>query len=319
MASYVQGGWYDNPATGKNQQWWNGAFLPVGTTNNSPGVSGGNGSGGSGATLYGGTPVSAIQGPAVQPFGWSAAQWNQAQQDALTKLTPYYQQLLALNNGDVNRAKTALEADYATGVRFNTADFQNQMSQENLTEADEQKSMLDDLNSRGILFQETAPGQQPNTPTASGTVAPTPTVGVVSDFSGMQPTATQQTMDTSGIVKQPNYITNPGASGGESYSSAATNQYFDPLLDKQQQRRNAIQRAIQKTTETATNDFVQNIGDQNSQQTEKALDLGNQEDQQAMQMAQDEYQHQADVAQGSQTGVVQPYLDTNSSTNVTGG
>lgn len=45
--NYQQGGWYDNPATGQNQQYWNGSFLPKGMTNNSPGIAGGNGSGGS--------------------------------------------------------------------------------------------------------------------------------------------------------------------------------------------------------------------------------------------------------------------------------
>lgn len=313
MASYQQGGWYNNPANGnQNQQWWNGAFLPVGTNNNSSGASSG---GSSGATLYGGTPVSAIQGPAVQPFGWSTAQWTQAQNDAMAKLAPYYNQLLALNNGDVARAKQALEADYATGVRYNTGDYAGQMNQENITEGQEMRSALDDANSRGILFQETAPGQQPNQPRAGGTDNATPTVGVVNDFTGMQPTATQQTMDTSQINTKPASMSKPA----ESYSSLATNSVFDPLLDSQQQRRNAIQRAVQKTTSNATNQFVSNIGTQNSQGTQKALALGDEENTKATTMAQDAYQHAADVASGANNGAIQPYLDTNANTNVTGG
>lgn len=313
MASYQNGGWYVHPGSnGKSQQYWNGQWYDTPQQNGG----GGNNNSGGGATLYGGTPLSAIQGPAVKPFGWSTDQWNKAQQDALAKLTPYYKQLLDLNNGDVNRAKTALEADYATGVRFNTADYQNQMSQENIQEGDEMRQTLDDLNSRGVLFQETAPGQQPNQPRAQGQEGSTPTTGTVTDYSGMQPTATQTPMDSSQIAGSPAQMSNPAP--GKSYSGLATTDYFDPLLDKQQQRRNAIKNAIQKTTSTASNDFVQNLGDQNSQQTEKQLSLGEQESQQAMQMAQDQYQHEADVAQGANTGSVQPFLDT-SSANVVGG
>ena len=295
MASYLDGGWYNNPATGQNQRWMNGGFLPVGQTD-------------PGSSNSSDIPTSSqSSAAAIQPFGWNADQWNKAQQDAIAKLTPYYKQLLDLNNGDVNRAKTALENDYTSGVRFHTADYGNQMSQENVQEGYEMRQTLDSMNKRGLLFQETAPGQQPNAPKASGTEGTTPTVGVVSNYSGMQPTATQQTMDTGGVVGNPAGVTTPQS--GMTYSSEATNNYLDPLLNKQQQRRNAIQNAVQKQTSTASNDYVQSIGDQNSLQTQYALQQGEKKSQQATQMANDQYQHESDVAKGANTGASQPYLN----------
>ncbi|MDQ3232676.1 MAG: hypothetical protein M3Q07_12730, partial [Pseudobdellovibrionaceae bacterium] len=46
--NYQNGGWYDNPSTGKNQRFMNGGFLPVGQTDPSPSNNGGVSSSGGG-------------------------------------------------------------------------------------------------------------------------------------------------------------------------------------------------------------------------------------------------------------------------------
>ena len=101
------GGWYDNPATGKNERYW------------------GNGIWTSGSEPSFGTDVNDIAklaptAPAVPAFEWDR---NQAEQDALTKLTPYYDELLAQANGDVELAKQRLLEDYQTGTRQDQEDF----------------------------------------------------------------------------------------------------------------------------------------------------------------------------------------------------
>ncbi len=280
----------------QRQALWDAA----GHTGQAPVGYGGESGGGSGGSL------GAFQGPSVQPFTFD---WTAAQNAAMAKLAPYYKQLLDLSNGDINRAKQALEADYASGARFRSGEYGGQMTQENLSEADEKNSTLNDLNSRGVLFQETAPGQQAPTSNAGGQEGVTPTT---TDLTGKT-----TNINTSGVGGTP---ANFNQNGGENYSSFATGQYFDPLLDKQQQRRNAIQRAIQRQSDTADTTYGKDIGDTNSQQTQKALSLGEQQSQQAQGIAANDYNSAYAKYQGAVVnGSLNPYLDTSNNSSNTGG
>lgn len=136
MASYAQGGWYDNPATGKNQQYWNGAFLPVGTTNNSASVKSPQ------STAPAVDPAVAMQQEITKEYNAQNADYTSALaaynkanpfnfDDMLAKetvqagknISPYYQQQLDTYMKGVNylkgntiqdnqRALTKLQADY---------------------------------------------------------------------------------------------------------------------------------------------------------------------------------------------------------------
>lgn len=49
--------------------------------------------------------------------------WTKARSDALTQLTPYYEQKLKEAGGDVERAKRLIEEDYMKGVRYSSEDY----------------------------------------------------------------------------------------------------------------------------------------------------------------------------------------------------
>ena len=105
------GGWYDNPETGRNQRWWG---EGVWTDGEEPGSGGGGGDSG------GGTSYQEYQRPEVPAFEFN---WDQAEKDALTELTPYYERLLEEANGDMDLAKARLLEDYETGNRYREENF----------------------------------------------------------------------------------------------------------------------------------------------------------------------------------------------------
>lgn len=100
------GGWYDNPSTGTNQRYWGAGIWTDGDKPNfasaeevaklSPGM------------------------PSIPKFDFD---WEQAEIDALEKLRPYYEELIAESNGDFELAKSRLIEDYDTGVRQNREDW----------------------------------------------------------------------------------------------------------------------------------------------------------------------------------------------------
>lgn len=93
------GGWYDNPATGTNQRWWNGTW-----TNGAEPSSGGSSGGGGGSM-----PSFSFdyEGEAKKAYG---------------ELGAYYNRVLQWAEGDMNKALARLTQDYETGVRIKKED-----------------------------------------------------------------------------------------------------------------------------------------------------------------------------------------------------
>ncbi|MGH2612139.1 MAG: hypothetical protein ACRDFB_03710 [Rhabdochlamydiaceae bacterium] len=129
------GGWYDNPATGKNQQWNGSSFLPVGQTMNGP-LSNGSSSSGGGQS----DPVSAVQDmiskyQAAQdaynakasdyyknnPFNYDDMLAN-AQKQATTTLSPYYNELMDNFKAGINETRTQSLATQNAALKYLQAD-----------------------------------------------------------------------------------------------------------------------------------------------------------------------------------------------------
>jgi len=104
------GGWYDNPATGRNQRYWGNGIW---TDGDEPSFGG--------ESMVREIADLAPTMPAIPPFEYD---YIQAERDALEKLAPYYEELLAEADFDFERAKERLIEDYDTGVRQSRDDFQ---------------------------------------------------------------------------------------------------------------------------------------------------------------------------------------------------
>ena len=149
MASYQNGGWYNNPATGQNQEWSNGSFLPAGQT-----INGLLSTGSTSSAATNSDPMSAVSDMMSQ-YNSALASYNSkasdyyknnpfnyddmlkaANTEATNALSPYYTQLL--NNfmagvnftrqtslQDENRAVTQLQADSDAYTGQAKANLQN--------------------------------------------------------------------------------------------------------------------------------------------------------------------------------------------------
>ena len=96
--------------------------------------------------------------------------WTKARQDAITQLTPYYEQKLSDAKGDVELAKRYIEEDYQRGIRYSQENVTkgNQYADEDLAVqlkalgldvTDETRNTLGALNQRGVLIGEMDPNQ----------------------------------------------------------------------------------------------------------------------------------------------------------------
>lgn len=77
--------------------------------------------------------------------------WDQAEKDALEKLRPYYEEVLAEANYDINKATTIIEEDYARGSRYNAEDLATGQAGFAMVEPREQNELMTGLNKRGVL------------------------------------------------------------------------------------------------------------------------------------------------------------------------
>lgn len=91
--------------------------------------------------------------------------WEKARTDALTQLTPYYEQKLKEAGGDIERAKRLIEEDYQRGLRISKEDLTttNKQAEEDLTTqlkalgletAEETRDLSGTLNARGVYTGE---------------------------------------------------------------------------------------------------------------------------------------------------------------------
>lgn len=152
-----------NPAQEKQyQQLLREAGIPF-TVQDGKTIVSGYGAGGNEAMNYLGTSVapggvagggggtSGGGGGAYPEFSFD---WAAAENEALTKLEPYYKAKLDEAQGDVNRAKRLLEEDYQRGKRYREEDLQTQTAEEKLRQTEETRNLIGELNRRGVLFGE---------------------------------------------------------------------------------------------------------------------------------------------------------------------
>lgn len=108
------------------------------------------------SALGGGGAVGATGGQVAGSFGFN---WEQAEKDALEKLRPYYEEVLAEANYDINLATQRLQDDYDRGVRYNAEDLAVAQEGWNMMEPRERNELLTSLNRRGVL-QSTIRGEE---------------------------------------------------------------------------------------------------------------------------------------------------------------
>ena len=142
-----------------------GADAPANILNDYVGKAGGNGTafyervakGDFGAEIFG---VDSYGNPKAPTFKFD---WEKSRQDALTQLTPYYEQKLKEAGGDVGRAKRLIEEDYTRGVRYSKEDLTRTTMQGEedaatafktlgLDVAEENRNLRGSLNQKGILL-----------------------------------------------------------------------------------------------------------------------------------------------------------------------
>lgn len=164
------GGWYNNPATGRNQRWWG----DYGWTDGSDPTQGGGG----GASTQSTDPVSdfadvfgKLVGSPIELPPITTRSWEEYETQSLEELKPYYERILKEEGGDVERAKSRIEQDYKRGIRINredyeaqkagygaamkpgesAADYYNRTKNVYGTDPQEGVALLGNLNKRGIL------------------------------------------------------------------------------------------------------------------------------------------------------------------------
>jgi len=105
--------------------------------------------------------------------------WEQARSDAMTQLTPYYEQKLKEAGGDVERAKRLIEEDYKVGKRIASEDYATTVQQAeedtataqqtfNLDKAEELRDVTGKLNQRGVLTGQIPLGSTQSAAPVSG-------------------------------------------------------------------------------------------------------------------------------------------------------
>ena len=100
----------------------------------------------------GGTPGSSSSSSAGPQGTFTGAERIQAEKDALEKLKPYYEEVLAEARGDVARAKQIIEEDYTLGRRYREEDLTTQTRGAQMEEPRETEALLSGFNRRGLLY-----------------------------------------------------------------------------------------------------------------------------------------------------------------------
>ncbi len=84
--------------------------------------------------------------------------YDQAEKEARAKLEPYYKQKLDEANGDVARAKQLIEQDYERGLRTAREDTAVALNTDTQNVKEENLTLGDSLNKRGVMFSEAPAG-----------------------------------------------------------------------------------------------------------------------------------------------------------------
>lgn len=112
------------------------------------------------AGTAGGNTTRAVGGSSGVTIPAFSFDWSAADKEALEKLTPYYEGLLAQAQGDIDLAKQRLEQDYQTGIRQRAEDQTSQTAEDKRAALEETRNALTNLNTRGVLIGEKTPGDQ---------------------------------------------------------------------------------------------------------------------------------------------------------------
>lgn len=153
--------------------------------------------------------------------------WDEAENAAFEKLKPYYEKKLAEANGDVELAKKRIEEDYTTGERYRSEDL----------------GILTTINQRtkDRLAQD------------YGTVVNRANEDIATSRESDALTAQQETRDTQSDLNRRGVLfgTIRGNESSAPTSEFAQTQVLDPLTKRQQLRKMALERAYNRQLETA--------------------------------------------------------------------
>lgn len=158
-----------------------------------------------------GAPVAERQGGSYMGYPSFNFDWSAAEREAIEKLKPYYEKKLEEAQGDMDRAKQLLEEDYQTGVRRTDEDL-----------ARTQRVLGEDKTAQ---------------------------------LAGDTLTKDEELRDIKGALNQKGVLMGQAPSwqsgGMAPYSDYAQTWFLNPLDERQQLRRQAIERAIDRQAEIA--------------------------------------------------------------------
>lgn len=224
-ASKQYGGWYWRPELGKAMRWFNGTW----TDGEEPG---GNPTASDIASL---APTMG----AVPEFNFD---WTKSEAEALEKLTPYYEEIIAEAKGDMDLAIKRLTEDYDTGVRYANENWKV------LTDKVQQDYFLADRMRQENLLTNT--GRTMEDMYREKRIAEEDAATQTKEAARLEPqerAATNETLNKRGVLE----------------SSIATNENTD-LSARQAARREAINTALARKQEVSNLNAARGTSDLNT-------------------------------------------------------
>lgn len=175
------------------------------------------------------------------------------QNKVYNQLKPYYMQLLTEANGDYDRAVKKLNDDYSNGVRVATSNYNtgtqntlgdlgNSLAALGINFNQEQDQGIDSLNKRGMAVYQNGPDGQPNVVQKQ-----LPIAGNTNPSSANLNTLNTTGADMSGI--------NPTEQYGNQANLGQGGHELNQMLQDQQLRQEAVQRAGNQKLQTLGMDF----------------------------------------------------------------
>lgn len=185
--------------------------------------------------------------PSIPGFSFD---WGAAEKEALEKLTPYYQEKLALAGGDVALAKRRIEEDYQTGKRYREEDLTSQITADDLQRMLETRNARAGLNARGVLVGEMGPDQ----------TGAAPESGYAQQYV-MNPLRQQQDARRLAIqraIQRQEELAGTSKSRGFEDQDIAFNKYRDEIQEEKQQK--AITQMAPMAYQQAYDKYLATIG-----------------------------------------------------------
>lgn len=241
MADKQYGGWYWRPELGKALRWWGEGIWTEGDEPNKGGSTSSTRTTSSTSDQYFLSAQDVAKGAnlvttKIEPFNFD---YEQAELDALEKLRPYYEELLARAQGDLTRAQGYLTEDYNRGLRYRAEDFDTATQQ--LAQAYETGKTYREQDTRNALgrmmssYEQNKAWDEQDLRTA------------LANFDVLEPREQQQLQEA--MNKR------------DMLSSSVNVKETGYLTGQQDTRRQAVERAMQRKRDLADVGYTQNVAD----------------------------------------------------------